>query len=68
LRILTFVLSKASLGAYSTYGNAMSSLALFIYAGVDCALRIWFLNDGNMLHDSTLPYIILVVDVFIFID
>jgi hypothetical protein len=33
-----------------------------------CALRIGFLNDGDRLHGSTLPYIIIVVDVFIFID
>jgi hypothetical protein len=48
--------------------NVTSSLALFIYARVDCALRIGFLDDGNRLHSSTLPYITLVVDVFTFID
>jgi hypothetical protein len=68
LRILTFVLSKANPGAYSTYRNAISSLDLFIYVGVDCPLCIGFLDDGNRLHDSTLLYINLVVYVFIFID
>jgi hypothetical protein len=33
------------------------------YACVDCALHIRFLDDGDRLHGSTLPYIILVVDV-----
>jgi hypothetical protein len=36
-------------------------LALFSYACVDCALRIGFLDDGDKLHDSTLPYAIFVV-------
>jgi hypothetical protein len=67
-RILTFPLSKTSLGVYSTYRNVMSSLALFIYACVDSALHIGFLDNANRLHGSTLPYITLVVDVFIFID
>jgi hypothetical protein len=66
--ILTFSLSKASPGVYSTYRNAFSSLVLFIYACVDCALHIEFLDDGNRLHASTLSYITLVVHVFIFID
>jgi hypothetical protein len=66
--ILTFVLSKASPGAYSTYRNTLLSLALFTYACIDCALHIGFLDNGNRLHGSTLPYITLVVDVFIFID
>jgi hypothetical protein len=48
--------------------NVTSSLALFIYACVDCALRIGFLDYGNRLHGSTLLYITLVIDVFIFID
>jgi hypothetical protein len=56
----------ASSGAYSTYTNAISSLALFIYASVDCALRVGFLDDGDRLHGSTLLYIILFVDVLIF--
>jgi hypothetical protein len=34
-------------------------LALFIYSCVDCSLHIEFLNDGDMLHDSTLLYTIL---------
>jgi hypothetical protein len=33
-----------------------------------CALRMGILGDGDRLHGSTLPYITLVVDVFIFID
>jgi hypothetical protein len=33
-----------------------------------CVSCIWFLDDGDMLHGSTLPYITFVVDVFIFID
>jgi hypothetical protein len=68
LRSVIRLCSKASPGAYSTYRNAILSLALFIYACVDCALHIGFLDDGNMLHGSTLPYITLVGDVFIFID
>jgi hypothetical protein len=49
----SFLLSKASPGAYSTYRNAILSIALFIYAYVDCALRIGLLDDGNRLHGST---------------
>ncbi len=41
-------------------------LALFIYVYVDCALRAGFMDDGDMLHGSILPYIILVVDVLHF--
>jgi hypothetical protein len=62
------VKSQASPDAYSTYRNVISRLDLFIYACVDCALHIGFLDDSNRLHGSTLPYISLVVDVFIFID
>jgi hypothetical protein len=65
-RIITFSLSKASPGAYITYRNAISSLVLFIYACVDCALHVGFLDDGDRLHGSTLLYIILVVDVLLF--
>jgi hypothetical protein len=61
-------LSKARLGEYSTYRNAILSLALFIYACVDCALRIGFLDDGNRLDGSTLAYITLIVYVFTFYD
>jgi hypothetical protein len=57
--ILTFLLSMASPGAYSTYRNAISSLTLFIYACVNCAFCIVFLDDGNMLHGTTIPYITL---------
>jgi hypothetical protein len=32
------------------------------------ALGIGSLDDGNRLHGSTLPYITLVIDVFIFTD
>jgi hypothetical protein len=63
---LTFPLSKASPGVYSTYRNAILSLTLFICACVDCALRVGFLEVGDMLHGSTLPYIILVVDALLF--
>jgi hypothetical protein len=34
---------------------------------VYCELRIGLLNDGDRLYGSTLPYTILVVDVFIFL-
>jgi hypothetical protein len=35
------------------------------YACVDCALRIGFLDDGDKLHGSTLPYTILDVVVLL---
>jgi hypothetical protein len=43
-------------------------LILLIYACVVSAYRIGFLDDGGRLHGSTLPYVILVVGVFMFID
>jgi hypothetical protein len=61
-------LSQASPDAYCTYRNVISSLALFNYTCVDCALRIGFLDDGNRLHGGTLPYITLAIDVFVFSD
>jgi hypothetical protein len=33
-----------------------------------CALNVGLLDDGDRLYGSTLLYIILVIDVFIFID
>jgi hypothetical protein len=63
---VVFPLRKASPGAYITYRNAISSLTLLIYACFDCALHVGFLDDGDRLHGSTLPYIILVVDVLLF--
>jgi hypothetical protein len=63
---LIFPLSKASPCAYSTYRNAILSLALFIYACIDRALRIGTLDDGDRLHGSTLSYTILdVVDLLL---
>jgi hypothetical protein len=42
----------------------MNNVSCFTsYACVDYALRIRFLDDGDRLHCSTLPYTILVVDV-----
>jgi hypothetical protein len=64
--ILALPLSKTSPDAYSTYRNAISSLALFIFTSVNCALCIGFLDDDDRLHGGTLPYIILVVDVLLF--
>jgi hypothetical protein len=32
------------------------------------ALHAGFLNDGGRLHDSTLLYVILIVEVFMFIN
>jgi hypothetical protein len=61
-------LSKARPDSYSTYINVILSLALFNYACVDCVLRVGFLDDGNRFYGSTLLYITLVVDIFIFID
>jgi hypothetical protein len=43
-------------------------LVLLIYACVDCALCIGFLDDGDRLHGSALSYVILVVEVFMFIN
>jgi hypothetical protein len=65
-QILTFF-CKASPGAYSTY-NAILCLALFIYACVDCELRIGFLDDSDRLHGSTLLFVIIVVDVLLLYD
>jgi hypothetical protein len=47
--ILNFSLSKTSPGAYRSY-RMYIVLALLIYACVDCALRIGFLDDGDRLH------------------
>jgi hypothetical protein len=63
-----FSFEQGKPGAYSTYRNAILSLALFIYACVDRALCVGFLDDCYRLHGSTLPYVILVIEVFMFID
>jgi hypothetical protein len=64
-RMLIFSFNKASPGAYSSYKMDNMSF-LLIYACVVCALCIVFLDDGDRLHDSTLPYVIFAVEVFIF--
>jgi hypothetical protein len=43
-------------------------LVLLIYACVVLTLRIGFLDDGDRLHGSTVPCVILVVEVIMFID
>jgi hypothetical protein len=61
-------LSKASPGAYSTYKCHIESILFYSMHVMYCALRVGFLGDGNRLHGSTLLYITLDVEVFIFID
>jgi hypothetical protein len=47
----------------------MTNVSCFTsYAYVDCTLCIEFLNDCDRLHGSTLPYVILVIEVSMFID
>jgi hypothetical protein len=47
----------------------MTNVSFFTsYACVVCALCIGFLDDGDGLHGSTFPYVILVVEVFMFIN
>jgi hypothetical protein len=67
-RCQLFPLSKAGPGAYSTYRMHFESCFIFILHVMYYALRIWFLDDDDRLHGSTLPYIILVVDIFIRLD
>jgi hypothetical protein len=55
LRSIT--LSKASPDAYSSY---RTSMACFIAFDVLCITYRVFLDDGDRLHGSTLPYTILV--------
>jgi hypothetical protein len=60
LRSITRLWSKASLGAYSTYGsNNMTCLLFFIACDVLCITYRVLLMDGDRLHGSTLPYITL---------
>jgi hypothetical protein len=56
------------LGGQHCEASRMLTFALLFLHVMCCALHVGFLDDGNRLHGSTLPYITLVVDVFIFID
>jgi hypothetical protein len=69
VRILTFCLGKASPDSYSTYKMKYRVLLYYMYACVDCTLRIGFLDDdvlGCMI--VTFHIIIRVLEVFTFID
>jgi hypothetical protein len=64
----SLILSKASPDAYSAYQCHIESFLFYSMHVMYCALSIGFLDDGDRLRGSTLSYITLVVDVFIFID
>jgi hypothetical protein len=64
--MLTFSFEQGKLGAYSTYRMQILSLVYFSMHVMYCVLHIELLDDGHRLHSSTLPYVILVVDVLPF--
>jgi hypothetical protein len=67
VRSLTRCLSKASPGAYSAY--RMINMTCFTYLCMCClCIMCMALYDGDRMYGSTLPYVIHVVEVFMFID
>jgi hypothetical protein len=66
--MLTFSFEQGKLGAYSTYRMQILSLVYFSMHVMYCALHIGFLDDGDRFHDSTLLYVILLIDVLPFYD
>jgi hypothetical protein len=64
---VTRLWSKASPGASCSYRANMSCFTFYACDVLCITYRILWV-DGDMLHGSTLPYVILVADVFMFID
>jgi hypothetical protein len=65
LRSVTRRWSKASPDAYSPHRMLTRVLLYFSMHMMYCALYIGFLNNSDRLHNSTIPYTILDVDVLI---
>jgi hypothetical protein len=66
LRSVTRRWSKVSPVAYSPHRMLTRVLLYFSIHVMYHALHIGFLNDGDRLHGSTLPYTILDVDILLF--
>jgi hypothetical protein len=63
--MLTFLLSKASPSAYSTYKMIVVSSFTLNACNVLCITCRVLFDDGDRLQGSTLPYTILDVDVLL---
>jgi hypothetical protein len=67
VRSLIWHWGKASPGAYRFY--RLINMTCFTYLCLSClCITYRVLYDGNRLHGSTLSYVILIVEVFMFIN
>jgi hypothetical protein len=55
----SFCVEQGKPGVFSTYKYHMKSFLFYSMHVIYCVLHIGFLDDGNMLHGSTLPDITL---------